>query len=345
MRLHSSCTKKGPDTFFTQSRQAFTLVEILIVIAIIALLMSLLIPAVQKARETANRMSCANNLRQIGLALQHYHNDYKHLPSIYQAGFASNHQFNFEGYGYNYGPINGNAGPTWAVALLPYLEEEYLDNAWKTGRETVDSSLGYVQHEGSYYDQTWWPPLGGPDLPPYPGGPHFFDGARHPVAVFLCPSRRTVDTAGLSISGDITLLSGGGNDHIRKHYAGTLGDYAVSTDGLSSNYECTAPPGKTAFPGDLSKVRFADITDGLSHTILAGEKNVPRAFLGQGPLDNSIFNGNHPSSCTRSGQGIPMANTVYDDGWKFGSATPGFASSFLPMAAFRCCPRPWTAVF
>ena len=100
-------------------RRAFTLVELLVVIAIIGVLVALLLPAVQAAREAARRMQCSNHLKQIGLGLQNYHDVFNSMPFGARARYV---QIN------NKVPAGQTWGPSWYVGLLPFCEQKPLSD-------------------------------------------------------------------------------------------------------------------------------------------------------------------------------------------------------------------------
>ncbi len=131
------------------SKGGFTLIELLVVIAIIAILIGLLLPAVQKVREAAARAKCTNNLKQIGIALHAAHDVKGRFPA--GANNTANPNFSSASWCSSDGD-NSNARESWSVAILPYLEEQALYDGFNLkGAFTSSSNVpGVAQNDAQF---------------------------------------------------------------------------------------------------------------------------------------------------------------------------------------------------
>ncbi|MCC7335225.1 MAG: DUF1559 domain-containing protein [Pirellulaceae bacterium] len=118
----------------------FTLVELLVVIAIIGILVGLLLPAVQAAREASRRMQCSNNMKQFGLAMHNYHDVYKSFPNSFQfygldGGIRPDSRARYDG-----------TGMSWTVFILPFMEQGNIYNQFDQRFDILDSDVGATSH-------------------------------------------------------------------------------------------------------------------------------------------------------------------------------------------------------
>jgi prepilin-type N-terminal cleavage/methylation domain-containing protein/prepilin-type processing-associated H-X9-DG protein len=216
----------------TSLRRGFTLIELLVVIAIMALLMALLLPAIQKVRAAADRMLCASNLRQLTIASHNFHNDWNRFPSGVNVPIGTGSGMIFPT---NTLYVNGiiTAPPEPGVfksffeALLPYVE---ADNLFK---QLTFNSREYANCNGTNS----------------PGATV--------VKFFICPSDNLDSKVSTFTTGGVTYYFGmnsyGGNGGTKSYYM----DTSLKTDGVF---------------WINSKVTFASIPDGTSHTFFFGER-------------------------------------------------------------------------
>jgi prepilin-type N-terminal cleavage/methylation domain-containing protein len=290
-----------------RSRKGFTLIELLVVIAIIAILIGLLLPAVQKVREAAARMSCSNNLKQIGLACHNYDSAYGTLPPGYWGPTPNIHYAN-AGHLDTPQPPDPRA-PRWVgvlVYLLPYLEQ---DNIYRQMRTMTDPS--FVASVAPPGPPAWW--TVNPD----------WTMAHTQIKSLLCPSdiapgAITGGSAACMHSYDSGAPDGAegavmyyfpGNTQLGKtNYTGVAGPgWNHGSIGAPSAGGANYRPYSGVFTNN-SKVSIPSIADGSSNTFLFGEglgglkpgaRDFQWTWAGTGAM--ATFNGLKPGSPSPAG--------------------------------------------
>lgn len=232
-----------------RSRRAFTLVELLVVIAIIGVLVALLLPAVQQAREAARRTQCKNNLRQIGLALHNYYS----AQSIFPPGCVGlvSDVVNLQGWG-------------WAAMILPYLEQAPLYQTLNVNQNSLVDVLASAALQP--YLQT--------PLPVFRCASDTGDDLNYYRPLAGVSATTTGTSGGQGGQSNLRPVAGGapGTSAIMaatSNYVASFGDFWLTQSGL---WTTTDFAGNGLF-GSNTGTRFQDMTDGSSQTFAVGERS------------------------------------------------------------------------
>jgi len=257
-----------------RTRRGFTLIELLVVIAIIAILIGLLLPAVQKVREAAARAKCSNNVKQLALACHNYADQNGGLPPAFV-------EVQYTDY-----PYDNNIGPNWAVLLLPHIEQGAMYNQ-------VQASI-----------QSWMVPGTNPS-----GDGTWKNIRGNTIPSLICPSDSNTTMCSLNLGNVSNWARGNYAANCGPSYgnAGTT----FRTNGSSTSTGPWGYPGQgpfSVYTGTSSKkgMGIQQIQDGSSNTVLFGEvvnstgqANDPRAVWAFGLAGSSTMNAHADGDCTR----------------------------------------------
>ncbi|QDU76803.1 putative major pilin subunit [Bremerella volcania] len=217
---------------FSHQRHGFTLVELLVVIAIIGVLIALLLPAVQQAREAARRMQCTNHQKQIGLALHNYHDTYGSFPSGWIPQPSSS-------------PGSGTPAWGWAAQILPFMEQNSLHDGLAVGVVSVPGG----------------PSSNGVQTEPY------YSLSQTIIATYRCPS----DTGPDLHPDDSTTYLGQTSLTNYIAAVRSCQSHKGSADSQGLTHVGPADRKKGGFYG-YSKTKMRDILDGTTNTIAISER-------------------------------------------------------------------------